>query len=93
MRSNFQALKLDGVKTRFTLRLCTSTMSKEEDVPDFYFTLLDASGKTPILVLNQKTEVKERESLVHFKVWVSETPKAVHTRWCCLWIFAQVSEN
>ena len=40
---------------------------KNADVPDFYFTLLDAAGLSPTLVLTQSTTAKERASWVPVK--------------------------
>ena len=62
-------LILDGVETRFFLsdfaqKLCR----KNADVPDIYFTLLDAAGISPTLILNQKAIAKERGSWIPFKI-------------------------
>ena len=67
--SNSQALILDGVHTGvfisdFTLHL----RRKNADVPDIYFTLLDAAGIYPSLVFNQNATAKNRGSWVPFKV-------------------------
>ena len=67
--SNSQTLILDGVDTGvlisdFTLHL----RRKNADVPDIYFTLLDAAGISPSLVFNQNAKAKERGSWVPFKV-------------------------
>ena len=35
---------------------------RNAEVPDVYFTLLDVSGMSEILVLNQNTKAKERKS-------------------------------
>ena len=66
--SNSQTIILDGVDTGvlisdFTLHL----RRKNADVPDIYFTLLDAAGISPSLVLNQNTKAKERGSWVPFQ--------------------------
>ena len=60
---------MDGVVTGvlisdFTLHL----RRKNADVPDIYFTLLDAAGKSPYLVFNQNAKAKERGSWISFKV-------------------------
>ena len=60
---------LDGVDTGvlisdFTLHL----RRKNADVPDIYFTLLDAAGISPSLVFNQNAKAKERGSWIPFKV-------------------------
>ena len=67
--SNPQTIILDGVDTGvlisdFTLHL----RQKKVDVPDIYFTLLDAAGKSPSLVFNQNAKAKDRGSWVPFKV-------------------------
>ena len=68
--SNSQRIILDGVDTGvlipdFTLHL----RRKNVDVPDIYFTLLDAAGISPSLVFNQNAKAKDRGSWVPFKVW------------------------
>ena len=64
-----QTVFLDGVYTGvlisdFTLHL----RRKNADVPDIYFTLLDATGISPSLVFNQNAKAKDRGSWVPFKV-------------------------
>ena len=67
--SNSQTIILDGVDTGvlisdFTLHL----RRKNADVPDIYFTLLDAAGISSSLVFNQNAKAKERGCWVPFKV-------------------------
>ena len=67
--STSQTIILDDVDTGvlfsdFTLHL----HRKNADVPDIYFTLLDAAGISPSLVFNQNAKAKERGSWVPFKV-------------------------
>ena len=67
--SNSQTIFLDGVDTGvlipdFTLHL----RRKNADVPDIYFTLLDAAGISTSLVFNQNAKAKDRGSWVPFKV-------------------------
>ena len=67
--SDSQTISLDGADTGvlisdFTLHL----RRKNLDVPDIYFTLLDAAGITPSLVFNQNAKAKDRGSWVPFKV-------------------------
>ena len=67
--SNSQTISLDGVDTGliisdFTLQL----RRKNADVPDIYFTLLDAAGISPSLVFNQNAKAKDRGSWIPFKV-------------------------
>ena len=64
-----ETIILDGVDTGvlisdFTLHL----RRKSADVPDIYFTLLDAAGISPSLVLNKNAKAKERGSWIPFKV-------------------------
>ena len=67
--SNSQTKLLDGVDTGvlisdFTLHL----RRKNADVPDIYFTLLDAAGISNSLVFNQNAKAKDRGSWIPFKV-------------------------
>ena len=92
--SNSQTLFLDGVETGIFLSdFVQQLRRKNADVPDIYFTLLDAAGISPTLNLNQDAKAKERGSWVPFKIWASEAAKAVHTGWCCLWVCEQLSES
>ena len=59
--SNSQTLILDGVETGiFLLDFAQQLRRKNADIPDIYFTLLDAAGTSPTLILNQNAEDKER---------------------------------
>ena len=92
--SNSQTLILDGVETGiFLLDFAQQLRRKNADVPDIYFTLLDAADISPTLILNQNAKTKERGSWVPFKIWTSEAAQAVHTGWCCLWVCGQLSES
>ena len=67
--SNSQTIILDDVDTGvlfsdFTLHL----RRKNADVPDIFFTLLDAAGILPSLVFNKNAKDKDRGSWVPFKV-------------------------
>ena len=67
--SNSQTIILDGVDTGvlfsdFTLHF----RRKKVDVPDIYFTLLDAAGISPSLIFNQNANAKDRGSWFPFKV-------------------------
>ena len=63
--SNSQTLVLDGVETGIFLSdFAQQLRRKNEDVPDIYFTLLDAAGIPPTLILSQNAEAKERGSWV-----------------------------
>ena len=62
-RSNSQTLTLDGVETGFfLLDFPQQLRRKHSDVPDIYFTLLDAAGMSLTLILKQKPKTKERGS-------------------------------
>ena len=73
----------------FVQQLCR----KNTDVPDIYLTLLDATVISPAVTLNQNSKAEERRSWVPFKIGTSEAAKAVHRRWCCLWVCAKLSEG
>ena len=67
--SNSQTLILDGVETGIFLSdFVQQLRRKNADVPDIYFTLLDAAGISPTLILNQNAKAKERESWVPLKI-------------------------
>ena len=87
-------LNLDGSKTGILLSgFAQQIRQKNADVPDIYFTLLDAAGVSPTLFLNQNVTTKERDSWIPFKIWTSEVAKAVHARRCCLWVCAQLGKS
>ena len=67
--SSSKTIIFDGVDTGvlisdFTLHL----RRKNADVPDIYFTLLDAAGISPSLVFNQNAKAKDRGIWIPFKV-------------------------
>ena len=65
--SNSQTLNLDGVETGIFLSdFAQQLPRKSADVPDNYFTLLDAAGISPTLILNQNAKARERGSWVLF---------------------------
>ena len=67
--SNSQTLILDGVESGiFLSEFAQQLHRKNADVPDIYFTLLDAAGISPTLILNQNAKAKERGSWVPFKI-------------------------
>ena len=67
--SNSQTLNLDGVETVIFLSdFAQQLRRKKPDVPDIYFTLLDAAGIPPTLILNQNAKAKERRIWVPFKI-------------------------
>ena len=64
-----QTLFLDGVENGIFLSdFAQQLRRKNADVPDTYFTLLDAAGISPTLILNQNAKAKERGSWVPFKI-------------------------
>ena len=66
--SNSQTLFLDAVETGiFLFDFAQELRRKNTDVLDIYFTLLDAAGISPTLILNQNATAKERGSWVPFK--------------------------
>ena len=67
--SNSQTKNLDGIDTGVLISDSTQHMRrKNADVPDIYFTLLDAAGISPSLVFNKNAKAKDRGSWVPFKV-------------------------
>ena len=67
--SNSQTFILDGVETGIFLSdLAQQLRRKNADVPDIYFTLLDAADISRTLILNQNAKAKERGSWVPFKI-------------------------
>ena len=61
--SNSQTLILEGVERGiYLLDFALQLRRKNADVPDIYFTLLDAAGISPTLILNQNAKSKERGS-------------------------------
>ena len=63
--SNSQTLVLNGIETGIFLSdFAQQLRRKNADVPDIYFTLLDAAGIPPTLILNQNAKAKERGSWV-----------------------------
>ena len=59
--SNSQTSILDVAETGFFLsEFAQQLRRKNADVPDNYFTLLDAAGISPTLILNQNAKAKER---------------------------------
>ena len=67
--SNSQTLILDGVETGIFLSdFAQQLRRKNADVPDIYFTLFDAAGISPTLILTQNAKAKERGSWVPFKI-------------------------
>ena len=64
-----QTLLLDGVETGISLLdFAQQLRRKNAEFPDIYFTLLDAAGIPPTLILNQNATAKERGSWVPFRI-------------------------
>ena len=67
--SKSQTILLDGVDTGVVISDFTLHLGRKNvDVPDIYFTLLDAAGKSPSVVFNQNAKVVDTGSWVPFKV-------------------------
>ena len=67
--SNSQTLFLAGVETGIFLSdFAQQLRRKNADIPDIYYTLLDAAGISPTLILNQNAKAKETGSWVPFKI-------------------------
>ena len=66
--SNSQTIILDDVDTGVLISDFNQHLRrKNADVPDIYFTLLDAAGISPSLLTNQNAKAKDRGSWVLFK--------------------------
>ena len=61
---------------------------KNAEVPDIYFTWLDAADMTPSLVLNKHAKEIDSGSWVPFKIWETKTAEVVQ-RWSWSWWFSQ----
>ena len=67
--ANSQTIILDSVETGILLsHFAQQLRRKNADVPDIYFTLLDAAGLSPTLILNHNAKAKERGSYFPFKI-------------------------
>ena len=67
--SNSRTIILDGVDTGVFISDFTPHLRRKNvDVPDIYFTLLNAAGLSTSLVFNQKAKAKDRRSWVPLKV-------------------------
>ena len=67
--SNLQILNLDSVESGVSLLdLAQPLRGKNEDVPGTHFFLLDATGISPNLILNQNAKAKDRGGWVPLKI-------------------------
>ena len=67
--SNSQTINLDGFDTGVLISDFTlHSRRKIVNVPDIYFTLLDAAGISPALAFNQNAKAKDRGSCFPFKM-------------------------
>ena len=67
--SNSENLILNGVQAGiFPPDFGQQLRRKTADVPEIYFSLLDAAGISTALILNQNAKAKERGSWVPFKI-------------------------
>ena len=58
--SNSRTIILDGVDTGVSISdFSLHLRRKNSDVPDIYFTLLDAAGKSLSLIFNQNAKAKD----------------------------------
>ena len=82
--SNSLTSILEGAETGVLLSDFAQQLPSGNAVgPDIHFTLLEAAGIYPSLVLNQNAKAKERGSWVPFKIWTSKAAKIVQASWCC----------
>ena len=92
--SNSQTIILDGVDTGVLISDFTQHLRrKNADIPDIYFTLLDAAGISPSSVFNQNAKAKDWGSWVPFTVWTSEAAKTVYARCCRLRFCTQLDKS
>ena len=92
--SESQTIILDGVYTRVLIpHIALHLRRKGVDVPDICFTLLDAAGKLPSLVINQNAKAKDRRNWLPFKIWTSEVAQTVCARCCCLRLWTQLGKS
>ena len=67
--SNSQTINFDDVDTGVLIsNVFLHLRQKNADVPDIYFTLLEAAGISPSLDFNQNAKAKDRGSWIPFKV-------------------------
>ena len=67
--SNSQTINLDGVETGVLISDFTQHLRrKNADVPNIYFNLLDAAGRSHSLVFIQNAKAKDRKSWVPLKI-------------------------
>ena len=87
-------LILDGTDTGAPLTEFPRTLKrKNTEVPDIYFTLLDAADITPRLVLNKNAKEKERRSWVPLKIRETKTAEVVQRRLCSLWFSQKLDKG
>ena len=92
--STSQTIILDGVEIGVSISdFILHLRRKNVDVPDIYFTLLDAAGISPSLVFNQIVNAKDRGSWVLFQVGTSEIAKTVYSRCCRLRFCRQLCKS
>ena len=59
---------IDKILSCSRIKLTLHLRQKNADVPDIYFTLLDAAGISPSLLFNKNAKAKDRGSWIPFKV-------------------------
>ena len=92
--SSSQILIFEGVEIWVLLAdFAQQLRRKNADVPDNFFTLLEAVCLSPTLFLNLNAKTKKKCIWFPLKIWASEGAKAVQWRQCCLWVCAQISKN
>ena len=67
---------LDGTNTGVLLQdFAQHLRRKNADVPNIYFSLLDAADNSATIVLNQNAEAKEKRNWIPFKIWATKSFK------------------
>ena len=75
------------------MRLCSTTSRENADFPDIRFTLIEAAGMSPTLVLNQTAKAEKNEAGSLSKYDCQKLQRLVGLGWGCLWLCAQIIEN
>ena len=82
-----KTIVLDGTDTGVLLHdFAQHLRRKNADVPDIYFTLLDAADISHSIVLNQNAKAKERGNWIPFRISATKFSKTIYTWSCSIWL-------
>ena len=84
----FDGVEIESLRLAFAHQLRCKTHRHSRRL----FFSRDAPGLTRTLLLNENAETEERK-LGPFQIMNVKAANALHTRWCCLWVYAQLIEN